>query len=266
MNEVLLDKKILSDIVDKSGYPFQIAVQNLIQTTRRKNEHDWNVIEHEYPWYNFENKTKGYIDLIIGRGSIKLIIECKRVLKNPNWIFLNTSQKPQFEAAYGLRVGHRLRAYAVWDKFIIQPPSIKSEFCIFETKERRIIETDIGILIDAIEAYSLTDINRIKSDLIYHTHSEEAWFVPIIVTTATLVDSKIDPNKINFTNGKIKNDDLDFQTVSCVRFEKSIKTNHMSESNFYSERGLVTCFIININNLISILKMWNTDLFNKFNG
>jgi hypothetical protein len=240
--------------LNQSGFPFQIAVQNLIQRKSEEEKHDWIILNHEIPWLNSETNTKGYIDLVIKRAVPRIVIECKKVSNNPNWIFINTEQKKKIETAYILRVSAAGNYYAEWQKFIIEPESIRSENCVFANKERRLLEADISILVESIEALAVPEVKRIKIERI-----SEVWYIPMIITNARLWVTAFDKNKIELSTGSIDTDNVELEEVGYIRYQKPIKTNY-PDSDFYNVNGMVTTFIVNIDNLFPLLTIWSTKL------
>jgi hypothetical protein len=69
------------DQVNASGFPFQIRVAEEVRASIKV--HAWNVIVPEHRWVNRDDKTDGFIDLVlqknIGNLSCHMVIECKRV-------------------------------------------------------------------------------------------------------------------------------------------------------------------------------------------
>jgi hypothetical protein len=59
----------------KSGFPFQTAVQHVIETAP-----GWRVHEAEYGWETSTGETR-YLDLIATNGTIYLTVECKKTAK-----------------------------------------------------------------------------------------------------------------------------------------------------------------------------------------
>ncbi len=49
----------LQRLVNSSGFPFQIRIQNEVETYI--NTHGWKVYSIEHPWQNMESGTQGYV-------------------------------------------------------------------------------------------------------------------------------------------------------------------------------------------------------------
>lgn len=81
--------------INRSGFPFQLAVEHEIRVTESK--HHWDVASREHPWTN-EGQT-GFIDLVLQYNEIRtarLVIECKRIkaedARQLKWVFLQSSE------------------------------------------------------------------------------------------------------------------------------------------------------------------------------
>src|SRR5262249_25748498 len=72
-------------IVNASGFLFQLRVENEIETTQL--DHRWTVLAREHPWQDVASDRNGYIDLVLGKANVRLVIECKRT-RDADWIFL----------------------------------------------------------------------------------------------------------------------------------------------------------------------------------
>lgn len=250
-----MNKDELSKLLNKSGFPFQIALKNVIESARKQNLHDWIVSEQELPWKNEERGTEGYVDLVLEGDSTKLVIESKRVLNNSNWLFLNASDSSEWKAIYDLRVtiDNQTIGHASWQKFFAHPISSMSEFCVIDGKDRSMIEKNVGNLIDAIESFAVKDIQSIQAKKARNEYVEEVVYIPVIVTNANLYQSKFKANDVNLDKGKIDTDKIEFTEIDIVRFTKTMKTVVITKSNIYSEKGLVTCFIVNPQGLMTLL-------------
>jgi hypothetical protein len=93
------DEKLMN-LVNTSGFPFQIAISNLVK--ERKDEHGWSVFSSEAPWDNPVTGRSGYIDLILqnSHDTQLMVIECKRV-RDARWVFLVPSKR-QLDRRHGI--------------------------------------------------------------------------------------------------------------------------------------------------------------------
>ena len=78
----------LLKVLNTSGFPFQIGVRREIERT--KPTHGWEVDAEEYHWLHPASKAAGFIDLVSSHDQyiFTLLIECKRVKENGEWLFL----------------------------------------------------------------------------------------------------------------------------------------------------------------------------------
>ena len=67
--------KSIEEIVNDSGYPLQIRLEEWIKDTWR--DHRWKVLVSEHRWVNNETKEEGFIDLVLHNEAEdkKIIIE-----------------------------------------------------------------------------------------------------------------------------------------------------------------------------------------------
>lgn len=52
-------KKKLEDIVNGSGFVFQLSIRANVHKTRDK--HNWDILAHEHPWRKHSNGDEGYV-------------------------------------------------------------------------------------------------------------------------------------------------------------------------------------------------------------
>ena len=86
------DPEQLLEWVNQSGFPFQTALEALIN--RSQTEWRWTVTHVEEAWRNGSDERDGFIDLVIENQpqSVALIVEAKRTL-DASWIFLVPNKK-----------------------------------------------------------------------------------------------------------------------------------------------------------------------------
>jgi hypothetical protein len=85
-----MDDKQLLSIVNASGFPFQLRVQQVIRESQ--SQHMWGVISAEHRWAIPEENREGFIDLVLEAWprrmmSVRMVLECKRV-RGGCWVFL----------------------------------------------------------------------------------------------------------------------------------------------------------------------------------
>lgn len=123
--------------------------------------------------------------------------------------------------AYGIPVA-RVFGWCDWQ---VEPPSYESQFCAIPGQEqgrRTILERTASELIESIEALALQDIKIVKSRNPLHGHSN-LLCIPVIVTTAKLMVSFVEPESISLEDGSLPSD-ARFEIVPSLRFRKSLTT------------------------------------------
>ena len=65
--------------VSRSGFPFQLAIEEQIERSGLK--HRWSVEATEHPCGDGDKPR--YIDLILAKRNLRLVVDCKRVCKRP---------------------------------------------------------------------------------------------------------------------------------------------------------------------------------------
>jgi hypothetical protein len=276
----------LKGIINASGFLFQLAIEHQIKKT--KNVHGWEIWAHEHPWYNSENNSEGYIDLILKKNRVRMVIECK-LQRGGTWIFLNPERKndsvkrSKYLWANIKRVAGALfmptlgsdRARPVyksilgWSDLSMSVESPEVEFCKIESskgkdnKENPFLERISSQLIKATEclAYEELEMNKNKE-------CEDVYFyIPAIITTAALQVCTFDPDKISISDGLLS--EGVFKAVPFIRFRKSLSTQSTSSNdtkdlpaaNRDKER---TILIINADSLCNVLDDMKIDKLDRF--
>jgi hypothetical protein len=258
--------KTAQDIIDNSGYPLQIHIENWIRDT--SNQHRWRVLAKEHRWINALTNDEGFIDLILERSgyNLRIVVECKRI--SGNWIFLlpteQTNQKRDTRV-----LSFDLQAFKfLWSKTALDPMSNIANFCIMETegkKDSRTLEKLSGELLLSLEYLALEESGLIiewSKDL--QRSPGKMVYIPIIVTTANLQVATFDPSNFDRNKGKIIGD-CSPSPVEYIRFQKNLATNieyekpslgSLSESNRENDR---TVFVVSAESLakfLGLLDLW----------
>jgi hypothetical protein len=155
--------KSIQEIVNGSGYPLQLLLEELIEsdTQRRK----WRVVAKEHRWVDNILKEEGYIDLILEKDglNIRVVVECKRILGN--WIFLIPQKLPEnVQITKFLSVDYDTYNY-LWSPLRISPESKESSFCIMETegkKDSRTLEKYSNEILLSLESMAIEETELIK--------------------------------------------------------------------------------------------------------
>src|SRR5262245_10403591 len=92
--------------INRSGFPFQLRIEQEIRASH--SQHEWEVASREHPWNPPNNDSSGFIDLVLSHTTFpgdRLVIECKRVKAKDSrqlqWVFLlpDHDAKPTARAA-----------------------------------------------------------------------------------------------------------------------------------------------------------------------
>ncbi len=84
--------KILERI-NKSGFLLQMALEHHVKASRT----GWRVSTREHHWKNERTGQEGWIDLILEKRNVLLVVECKRAIGG-KWAFLVESSRKAEQA------------------------------------------------------------------------------------------------------------------------------------------------------------------------
>lgn len=256
----------LRNLINASGFPFQLRVEHEIRALVDRHERSYRIIR-EHRWVESPSSTEGFIDLVVIDGNSRIAIECKRV-QNGHWVFLNAGSRIHMARAR-LMWTHRqknLNDMAGWDDFHVAPSSPESAFCVVRGQSDRdspMLERLSGILLRSMEQLADEELALGVPSVSGRAHI----YHPMIVTNATLhvcnfSSSDIDPLAGELSTGQ-------FEQVPFIRFRKNLSTSgsyqkipsDLEASNTEHER---TVFVANISALPSILREWETTPFDRF--
>lgn len=204
----------LRDQVNRSGIPFQLAVENLIRKEARKTEVE--VVGREVPW------GKGFIDIVAKKGDrMFFAIECKKV-EEKSWSFLlpdslryseTRCRLEWFNGRASKKPGQSRVFCSEWN---MAEPSPESEFCIVpKGTPISSLEAVCGELLASCHALLELD-DEIFLD------QEFATMIPVIVTNANLYTCKFKPDQISLKTGELDIEHGEFESVDIIRFRKSL--------------------------------------------
>jgi hypothetical protein len=254
-----MDDQKLTDIVNQSGFPLQIGVESLVQRT--KDQHGWKVLFTEHSWKNELDNDSGFVDIVIENqyGTVVLVLECKRVLDS-SWIFLipgqNVSSRRHAKAWISFNTDST--TYFDWADLAADPRSPQSQYCVIpgqDPKSKPMLERVAAELVSATEAIAFEE-KRYKPQ----TKGLVRMYFSVIITTAKLRVSTIDPEKISLADGKIA--DAQFKEVPFVRFRKQLSTRPRSSA--LDIRGAArekehTVFVVNSESILDFLSAFDVD-------
>ena len=63
----------LRGIANASGFLLQMRIADEVESTNE--QHKWEVLAKEQPWAEKESGKEGYIDLVLGRDRVRIVIE-----------------------------------------------------------------------------------------------------------------------------------------------------------------------------------------------
>jgi len=225
-------------IVNSSGFPLQIAVGHYVRT--EGSDSGFEVLFSEHAWQNPRTGDTGFIDLVLRKGPIFLVVECKRP-KDTKWIFFRDDPKKADRRHAKCWVSTPKKVFD-WRDVAMSPTSFQAAFCTTRGSNGNdvpMLERIAGPLIEATEALAVeTEGARGKE---FGTR----FFFNVIVTTAPLEKCLFDPAEISLTTGKIAN--ADCASIPYVRFRKHLSARAGKAKDL---RGLVsakenTVFVVN---------------------
>lgn len=278
------DDEVLKQ-VGKSGFPFQLKVEQVVLNSQR--DHHWTLASREHPWVNPETTSSGFIDLVLQHEqftTFRLVVECKRVKADDSrqlrWIFLypDSALKPT-ELASCLEVeGWIDRASTtptwndarIWDTVRVFPDSLQSEFCILPSDEQRrqpILESLAAGVLDSTEG--LAD-EEVKITISQNHPNRRLFIFPVIVTNAELAVCQFDSAAVDVSDGTLDPTGTTLSAVPFIRFRKSLDT-HFPEGRFadlYSANRARerTVFVVNAASLPAFLTNWRLEPQTVANG
>jgi hypothetical protein len=216
-----MDDKKLSDAVNRSGFPLQIALQRLVERTR--SDHEWKVIFSEHYWINPPDKCSGFIDLILenGRGDTVFVVECKRVV-NCSWIFLIDDMKQtERRHAKGWVTEYADGSFSRFgfEELQVEPVTRQAQYCVVDgqtPKERPMLERIASILVSSTEGFASEEMPRVSNA----KNGVLRVYLSVIVTTAKLRVCAFDSELISLSTGEI--DGAKYREVPFLRFRKQL--------------------------------------------
>jgi len=251
-------KKKLTSIVNASGFVFQLAVERHVKKSMEK--HRWSILGREYPWHEPKADESGFIDLILGRGSERIIMECKRT-RDAQWVFLLSDKREEFVSRIlcqwleGMKRRPDMELYLLWGyhDFIAHPQSAEAAFCTVRgsgEREKPMLERIAGKLMQ-----SVTSILDEEKNSITREEYARRIYVPVIVTTAKLYVCIFDPGKVPLESGTISHneDETDIKEVPWVRFRKALATSITEDPGKMKYDRQSTVMVVNANQLIDFL-------------
>jgi len=215
-----MTNKKLIDAVNRSGFPLQIGLENLVNKTHSK--HGWRVIYSEHSWKNPADGCSGFIDLILEdhHGTSVLVVESKRVI-DTSWIFLIDDPKQlsrRHAKSWMMYYVKNKLTYFGLKELALEPTTPQSQYCVVDgqdPKAKPMLERIGSDLVSSSEGFANEEREVPLKDI-------EAFrmYFNVIVTTAKLQVCSFDPTNTSVKDGTVQN--AKFTEVPFLRFRKQL--------------------------------------------
>lgn len=251
------DDKLI-DAVNRSGFPLQVGLENLVNTNLKGK---WNVIYSEHAWKNLLDSSSGFIDLIIENQykSSVLVVEAKKVV-DASWIFLVFQDAQMKRGHVKSWVTELSKKYFDYAELTASPDSVESKFCVVDgqdPKSRPMLERLAAEVVSSTEGFAA------EEKLLLNNRQLRMYF-SVIVTTASLKVCKSDPSSIAIDIGQLTKAEL--IEVPYLRFRKQLNYNISASASYehlrpeeIARQKENTVFVVNSNHLISFLNEFEVD-------
>jgi len=253
-----MDNDKFIKIINSSGFPLQICIENLIKDTH--GNHGWNVLSSEHAWENSDSGNSGFIDLVLIDNSKTslLVIECKRVIDS-SWLFLNPDKSIKnrwhVNAWVTNTVGRKIR-YFGWKDLTASPDTPESAFCIVagqDAKSKPMLERVAHDVVESTVGFAHEE----HLNIVEKRETLRMYF-NVIVTTAKLKICSFDPNQVSMEDGKLDNSEI--TEVPYLRFRKqlstrTLKNGPLTQNGFNSliREKENTVYVVNAEHLLDFL-------------
>lgn len=251
------DNDKLRNQLNSSGFPLQLAVEDIVRSTVR----DVNVLQ-EVPWSDTESGVAGFIDIVAQQYNQKFVIECKRP-RGDRWIFIPTAFKEanvkRFRICCTIQTDTTVRDLYC-DNVSSTPVSFEAGVCVVGGQSQ-----DQRSSLERISSSVLLSLISLANEEIKYSHLPApaescSFFIPIIVTCAKLFVALVDPKEISLGDGTLHQQS--FLSVPFVRFRKSLlppqsKLASGPDLNSRTKNSEATVFIVNSESLSIFLRDFN---------
>jgi len=205
--------------VDKSGFPFQLAVERELKKLGRT--HSWPVVATEVP------VRDAFADIVLQRPGLLGVIECKRV-EEERWHFL----VPKGASANVARCRIEWHNPNAAELPIHATLSIRNHptklFCSECTMATGSYEASVCV---PPRGKAVNSLEALSGDLLANTHAlgdrfelkyddAPTYLIPIIVTNAELMVCEYDVDSLDINLGRLGQ--ADFKPVDFLRFRKTL--------------------------------------------
>lgn len=248
--------KSLLNLVNASGFLFQIKIEREITKLLSRHDSNWSVVASEHRWIDPYTGNENFIDMILESHAGRMVVETKRV-QDAEWVFLVGDGKMNMSRArlFWTYLSDNSGPFTSWDEFKYSYSSPESSFCIVRGQgegDRPMLERLSGMVLRSVEVIADQELSFGSN----RPYGPARIYFPVIITNAMLRICKFLPDEINLETGTLL--DAEFEAVPVVRFRKSLSTTMKNEEDIASLSDLTetqqrTVIIINSNNLASIL-------------
>jgi hypothetical protein len=210
------DPSGLKSIVNASGFMLQLGLEHSVAES--KHLHEFEVEAREHPWTL--GSDSGFIDLILGRNTVRLVCECKRS-RDGNWVFPIASGTGAVDRARLLwtRYGKN-QLHGGWFDFALATTAPESQFCMVRgtgENDTPLLERIASRLVRSVEALAEEESTlRLLGD----TRDAYRLYIPVVVTTAHLWLCEYAPSEIDLTTGELN--EPQFTSAEVVLFRKAL--------------------------------------------
>jgi len=261
------ENKSLLNTANSSGFLLQVAISADVEAGSKK--HGWKVEAEEYP-YSTRGGQKGFADLILSKGNMRVVIEAKRYRNDSgevSWVFFAPDQKVQtsqtkifWAAQYKADKSNYYRAGIT--NYSCAPQSFASNYCALlgQDKSRPTLERISSEMTRAVDGlyidefkFNVTSPDGFKDQL--------RFYLPILVTTAKLYVCKFSPEDISLETGDLSQPE--FEKVPWIRFNKSLPSEHIEQAHSLRDFAILnerTTFVVEATSLNDFLSKLNIDL------
>ena len=250
----------LRQLVNGAGYFFQERLREEVEQTYP--QHGWRVAVEEHRWCA-DNSSEGFIDLVLGKGNWRIVIEAKRT-RNASWVFLVSKLTNRSQARARCLWTRRTavepaQQQAGWGDFQVFPYSPEAKFCVIRgqgDRDQPMLERLGGILLRSVESLAEEEL-RLGTPSPY---GDRRLYFPLIVTNSQMYACFYDPEKVDLRSGELP--EGDFEPIHFIRFRKGLstampvpdETASLEEANRAKER---TIFVVEGASIGEILRGWD---------
>ena len=203
-------------VVNSSGFPLQIALQNAVETVAP----GWKVQHREHAWAHPTNGQSGFIDLVVQSETYdSIVVECKRV-QDSAWLFLSHGGSAKHEALFKpwiTKYQTSQPSYFGWADLRIPLQTPQAQFCCVRGQssndKNTFLERLATELVSATEALAVEEREYRNS-----TRDSCRLYCSVIVTTAKLHFATFDLSALRLEDGTLEH--AEFQQVPYLRVRK----------------------------------------------